>query len=925
MQQEGETVDEFITDLFRLVENCKYGDLQDELVRDRIVVGLRDSELSEKLQLTSDLTLEAAVTRARQSESMKTQQKVVREEVNIDQLNSRPSRCNKRRKPSWTSKPPSPSQHCGRCGKAPPHSRDKCPAKDIVCHKCSLKGHYAKCCKTKRKVNEVTLETEATTNTTSAETVEFLDTVDAVASGTPWVIKVQLNNRDLEFKVDTGADVTVLPEGNYQPGRDGALETTTRKLSGPTGDKLKVLGKISGYIKRGGEHTIQDIYVVRGLTRPLMGKPAIEALQVVTLKVQSITSKNVRERFPKLFNGLGKLDGAYTIKLRENATPFALTTPRRVAVPLLPKVKQELERMQSLGVITEITEATEWCAGMVVVPKANGEVRICVDLTKLNENVCRERHMLPSVEQVLAQIGDAKHFSKLDANSGFWQIKLDEQSSKLTTFITPFGRFRFNRLPFGITSAPEHFQRQMSELLQGIDGVVVLIDDTLIAGKTKEEHDHRLNQVLTRLEKAGLTLGLKKCAFNQSSVKFLGQIVDRDGIRPDPDKVQAIQEMSPPRNVSELRRFLGMINQQSKFSPSLAENTKPLRDLLSKKNHWRWTSVHQETFDHLKESLSTNVTLGLYDPDKESVLSADASSYGLGAVLRQKQPDGTLKPIAYASRSMTDTEQRYAQIEKEALALTWACERFQHYLVGAKFRVETDHKPLVPLLSTKTLDQIPIRVQCFRLRLMRFDFTINHVPGKELHTADTLSRAPLTEMDDPLRKEVNAYVEMVVTGLPASEQRLENIREQQDKDPECSKLKELCEKGNLTWDTMQGTLKPYYPVRDELNIVNGILMRGQRMIIPTPLRKLMLSKLHSVHQGVTKCKERANQSVWWPGIGKQIKEVVYPCLTCCKYRKQRPEPLIPSQFPKYPWQVVATDLFERKGTIYLLLITTLGT
>ena len=134
---------------------------------------------------------------------------------------------------------------------------------------------------------------------------------------------------------------------------------------------------------------------------------------------------------------------------------------------------------------------------MVVVPKANGQVRIYVDLTKLNENVCRERHILPSVEQVLAQIGDAKHFSKLDANSGFWQIELDKQSSKLTTFITPFGRFRFNRLPFGTTSAPEHFERRMLKLLQGIEGVVVPVDDTLIAGKTKEEHDHRLIQILT--------------------------------------------------------------------------------------------------------------------------------------------------------------------------------------------------------------------------------------------------------------------------------------------------------------------------------------------------------------------------------------------------------------------------------------------
>lgn len=190
-------------------------------------------------------------------------------------------------------------------------------------------------------------------------------------------------------------------------------------------------------MKQGGEHTIQDVYVVKGLTRPLFGKPSIEALKVV---VQSITSENILEKFPKLFKGLGKLEGMYTIILRDDAIPYTLTTPRRVSVPLLPNV----ERIQSLGVITKIPEPTEWCAGTVVVPKQNGKVRICVDRTRLNQSVCRECYMLPSVEQVLAQIGDAKHFSKLDANSGFWQIELDEKSSKLTTFIMPFGRYRFN-------------------------------------------------------------------------------------------------------------------------------------------------------------------------------------------------------------------------------------------------------------------------------------------------------------------------------------------------------------------------------------------------------------------------------------------------------------------------------------------------
>ena len=229
--------------------------------------------------------------------------------------------------------------------------------------------------------------------------------------------------------------------------------------------------------------------------------------------------------------------------------------------------------MESMGVITRIDEATDWCAGMVIVPKTSGKVRICVDLTKLNESVCRERHILPSVEQTLAQIGGAKHFSKLDANSGYWQIQLDAESSKLTTFITPFGRFCFNRLPFGITSAPEHFQRRMTEILGDIEGVVCLVDDILISGKTQEEHDQRLRAVLSRLSKSGLTLGRDKCEINKKSVKFLGQLVDETGVRPDPEKLQAIVQMKPPTSISELRRFLGMVNQQSKFSPHLADQS----------------------------------------------------------------------------------------------------------------------------------------------------------------------------------------------------------------------------------------------------------------------------------------------------------------------------------------------------------------
>ena len=389
------------------------------------------------------------------------------------------------------------------------------------------------------------------------------------------------------------------------------------------------------------------MYVVPTLRRPLLGRPAIEALGLVQRIAAVGEVSKLTKRFPKLFNGLGKLAGEYHIRIREGAQPYSLLTPRRVAIPLLTSVRKELTRMEELGVIFPVNQPTDWCAGMVVVPKANGKVRICVDLTKLNESVCRERHLLPSVEQTLGQIAGAKIFTKLDANSGFWQIPLSRESALVTTFITPFGRFCFKRLPFGISSAPEHFQRRMSTIQSGLPGVVCQTDDILVHGRSEEEHDQHLKPVMERLEKAGITLNLEKCQFSPKRVKFLGQVINQSGVRPDPDKVSAVAKMKPPTNTTELRRFLGMTNQLSKFAPQLAEKTKPLRDLLSKRNEWRWGDQQEQAFIDTKTALSSTPVLVLYDPSRPTIVNADAFSYGLGAVLIQQQPSGEQRPVAY--------------------------------------------------------------------------------------------------------------------------------------------------------------------------------------------------------------------------------------------------------------------------------------
>ena len=367
---------------------------------------------------------------------------------------------------------------------------------------------------------------------------------------------------------------------------------------------------------------------------------------------------------------------------------------------------------------------------MVIVPKPSGSVRICVDLKPLNKSVMREIHPLPKVDTNLAQLTGARLFSKLDTNSGFWQVPLSKESRLLTTFITPYGRFCFNKLPFGIASAPEHFQCHMNEILRDLLGVICHVDDILVSGRDKNEHDSRLHAVMKRLEAAGVTLNKEKCQFSCTKIVFLGHVIDANGISPDPHKTEAIQNMKSPRNVTELRRFMGMINQLNKFSPNIAHLSQPLRELLKATTMWLWTEQHEEALKKLKEEICSHRVLAHYDVHAKTKISADASACSLGAVLLQSQDGVTWQPVAFASRSLNETD---AQIEKEALALVYTCEKFSEYVLGKVILLETDHKPLVPLLGSKSLDTLPPRVLCFRIRLMRFQYSINHVSGDTVH------------------------------------------------------------------------------------------------------------------------------------------------------------------------------------------------
>ena len=423
--------------------------------------------------------------------------------------------------------------------------------------------------------------------------------------------------------------------------------------------------KLSGYFKASLKHrgsvVNTRIYLIDDLIRPLLGRSVLEDLKVIKFlaNVESGHSgQDWMKLYPDAFQGLGEMPGEYTIALQPNAVPFSISVPRRVPLPLLPKVKAELERMVKDGIIEEVVEPTPWTAPLVVVPKANSEkIRITTYFTMLNKYILREKFEMPGVDYILAQIGTSKIFSRLDFNHGFFQLKLSESSKKLTAFMTPFGRFYYNRLPQGCSSSPEVFSKKIAQILSGLDGVIAMVDDICIHSPDRKTHHERLHKVLQRLIENHVTLNFEKCLFEVDSLSFLGYVIDSEGIRPDPKKVEAIANFKPPVNVSEVRQFLGLYNQVSKFIPKVSHETTPIRTLLQKDRDFIWGHEQQSCFEKLKQLLMSSEVLCHYDPGRETRIDTDASSYGLGTVCFQKHEE-YWRPVAYVSRSLTNTETR---------------------------------------------------------------------------------------------------------------------------------------------------------------------------------------------------------------------------------------------------------------------------
>ena len=587
----------------------------------------------------------------------------------------------------------------------------------------------------------------------------------------PLEVPVSINNVDLKMEVDTGAAFSIISENTYHNYFHATpLQPSDIVLRTYSGETITILGSLNVTVQYEAQSFILPLIVVQGDGPSLLGRNWLEVILLNWNHIHSIfqphTIDTLIERFPSVFNEKLELfkDGSIAIQIIPSAKP-KFFKPRPVSYHLRDKVELELNRLQQQGIISPVNFSS-WAAPIVPVLKPDDSVRICGDYkVTVNSVLQADTYPLPRIEDLFSKLTGGTIFSKLDLAHAYQQISLNEESHKITTINTHKGLFQYNRLPFGITSAPSIFQRILETLLADVTRVCVYLDDILVSGINEDDHIQTLSQVLSQLESAGFTLKKAKCQFGLKSICYLGHVIDRHGLHLSSDKVKAVQEAPEPKNVTELRAFLGLINYYHKFIPNLSCILFPLYRLLQKDASWSWTETEEKAFSEAKALLQSSTILVHYDPSKPLILSVDASPYGLGAVLSHKMTDGSDKPVSLASRSLSQAEKSYSQIEKEALAIIFGVRKFHQYIHGRRFHIQSDHKPLQYLFHQSK--QVPAmasaRIQRWALMLGAYNYSIAHKPGKAITHADALSRLPLPDTLD------------VITSIPTEVVHLKEI------------------------------------------------------------------------------------------------------------------------------------------------------
>ena len=420
--------------------------------------------------------------------------------------------------------------------------------------------------------------------------------------------------------------------------------------------------------------------------------------------------QRIHKVFANVFNGIGCFEGTFSLQLKPDSKPYQLPT-RHVAYALQKPFKKELDQLQKMDIITPlwVNKMVEWCNSFVLVPKANGKVRLCLDLVRLNQVLIRPIHRGLTLNDILLKLNNVQYMSIIDVSSGYHNLKLEKKYSYLNTFACPFGQYQYT---FGAAPVSNMFQHKRDEIFSDMPNVFGIVDDILVIGYDDDgvDHDAAVHKVLQWCEEVNLKRNKEKCHFRCTSIPFFGEVISRKGVQPDPQKVKALMDVPAPNNKKELQALLGIINYLGKFSPGTADVCDPLHKLTSSKATWTKNASYQALFNKAKSLIKMDMCMKFYADTKPLYLETDAYTIGLGAALLQMhegtacqkdiEPDNTtLHPIEFASKSLTGAECRYSNIERKALGILHGLKKFHHYCFAREVLIITNHKPWVAIFK----------------------------------------------------------------------------------------------------------------------------------------------------------------------------------------------------------------------------------
>jgi len=848
---------------------------------------------------------------------------------------------------------------CRSCGEL--HTQqDRCFAQNAKCFYCKSMGHF----KSKRGDRDYVLcpallkkaNTNAVVQQQEAETVALPDlSILTVGKGLETVtLSCRIQNRHFSLQAvpDTGAAITVISEkeatlANLFISTKGKIPV----LTSANGGRLTVLGAVEFVAKLpiAAEFVLLRAVVIRDLCcKMLVSTSDLKRLQIlprcfpnaicvakendINSNFESNVNKNdsleqIQKDFADVFvDDLGEAGGSLNqeppmrihIDPNTKVLPIRVTRSRQTPVHIQPAAAKLVQELIKGGVFEPVDYPTEWCSPAHFLDKGDGRARMVIDYRRLNLCIKRPHHPFPSSLDLIQKIpAGSKFFAKLDAVHGYFQVPLDERDRDLTCCLIPgFGRGRMCVAPMGLNPSSDEFCRRTdSGFMDLFHWLLKIVDDLCVCAPNMETLLVRLRLVLTRCRAIGLKISKKKFHLGES-VKFAGYNISGLGVKMDVEKVRAIKDFPVPKSTTDMRSFMGLVNQFCPFSPEIAKTGTTLRQLVSPKVPFVWLPEHQQEFEALKSLLLKTTQLIAFDPLLPTELLTDAARlHGLGFALIQRASDGSVKLVYCGSKSLSPAERNYSMVELELLAIVWAVKKCHYYLKGIpKFTVVTDHKPLEGIFR-KDLQEIDNpRLVRFREFLIPYPLNVHWTEGKKHLIADALSRAPV----DPPEHTIAAIEQKVSAPL------LNPFFEKLDVE-----YGELIESIRAKTDVTE-SLSIYKPVWERLSVATLdtgkpiVILDGTRVVVPGLARPTIMELVHKSHAGITKTLLLANAQYYWPGMRNSLVQKVKTCAACSALLASKPvEKFLPIPVSR-PWSHGSADLADINAKSWLVYVDRLS-